>query len=539
MPEAFKDAKSAAFGHSGRRCFDGYEVPDSVLPVTLSNITHDYSDNDAVLRFAMNEKQAIIRMHPDRLTRFYIDMGGPRLTTSSTFRSAFAVKFVIVPTLSALEAEELHVSDETVQRNRVSKLASRVLRNVWLRETDLEFEKFRKEISATWKTIDLKKPELVKSHPPIVQMFYSENNREREVNWARFGFQAWLQIQTHLRRGEENSILIIDEPDVYLHPDLQRKLLQNICVSYSQFVLATHSVEIINEAESREVVVINPENKSGTRVSTDEQYSKLFEYIGSGANADFARIAKAKRVIFVEGADGRLLRRLAARFGFDALNDSSSVPIIVLGGFSKWPLAEHAVWAFKEILGLEIDIFCVFDRDYRSDDEVEAFLSRLNAQSIHAHVLKRKEIENYLLEPVVICRAVAKRLQERKSEIAAPSLERMEELIMGITETLKDDVFSQRSSNLNKFMKNRGSGFDEATIIKQAYRNADRIWKTLEGRIEISPGKQVLSYLNSMLQDQFSVSLTQAGIVASFNKENLPSDLHELLATLNAFCNVN
>ncbi len=512
-------------------------MPDSVLPVSLSNITHDYSDNDAVLKFVMNEKQAIIRMHPDKLTRFYIDMGGPRLTTSSTFRRAFAVKFVIVPTLSALEAEELHVGNETVQRNWVGKLASRVLRNIWLRETDLEFERFRTEIRATWKTIDLRKPELVKSQPPIVQMFYSENNRDREVNWAGFGFQAWLQIQTHLRRAEANSILVIDEPDVYLHPDLQRKLLQNIRDSFSQFVVATHSVEIINEAEPREVVAINPENKSGTRVSTDEHYSKLFEYIGSGANADFARIAKAKRVIFVEGTDGRLLRRLAARFGFNSLNDSSAVPIIKLGGFSRWPLAEHAVWAFKEILGLEIDIFCVFDRDYRSDEEVTAFLDRLNDKSIQAHVLKRKEIENYLLEPGVLCKALAKRLQERKSEIAAPSLERVEELIMGITEVLKDEVFSQRSSKLNKFKK--GTGLDEATIIKQAYRNADKIWKTLEGRIEISPGKQVLSDLNYMLQNEFSASLTQVGIVTSFNKENLPSDLHELLQTLNTFCNVD
>jgi energy-coupling factor transporter ATP-binding protein EcfA2 len=522
----------------GAGVFDGYEVPDSVLPVTLSNITHDYSDNDAVLRFAMNEKQAIIRMHPDKLTKFYIDTGGPRLTTSSTFRSAFAVKFVIVPTLSALEVQELHVIDETVQRNRVNKLASRVLRNIWLRETDLEFEKFRTEIRATWKAIDIRKPELVKSQPPIVQMFYSENRREREVSWAGFGFQAWLQIQTHLRRAEANAILVIDEPDVYLHPDLQRKLLKNIRESFSQFVLATHSVEIINEAEPKEVVAINPENKSGTRVSSDEQYSRLFEYIGSGSNADFARIAKAKRVIFVEGADGRLLRRFAARFNFDALNDSSAVPIIRLGGFSRWPLAEHAAWAFKEILGLEIEILCVFDRDYRSDEEVAAFLDHLTAQSIQAHVLKRKEIENYLLEPSAICKAVAKRLQERKSEIAAPSSERVAELLIGITEPLKDEVFSQRSSKLIKFKKSTGSGSDEATIIKQAYREADKHWKTLEGRINISPGKQVLSEFNSILQNEFSVSLTPLGVVTSFAKENVPSDLHELLETLNTFCNV-
>jgi hypothetical protein len=108
----------------GGGVFYGYEIPDNVLPFSLANITHNYSDDDAVLNFEHTNKiHAIIRLHPERQTRFYID-GGNRLTTSSKFRRAFPIDLVIIPTLAPLEAEEPWVRDDTVQRNATTRLAS-------------------------------------------------------------------------------------------------------------------------------------------------------------------------------------------------------------------------------------------------------------------------------------------------------------------------------------------------------------------------------------------------------------------------------
>lgn len=205
-----------------------------------------------------------------------------------------------------------------------------------------------------------------------------------------------MQMQTHLRRGGSGSILIIDEPDIYLHPDLQHRLLRQVRARFSQFVMATHAVEIINDAEPDEIVSINPHYRSGKRIQTEGDYTGLYRYLGSTDNADFARIAKARRVIFVEGKDARLLRKLATRLGFDRLSNANGPPIIQLGGFSQWRRALHAVWAFQNILDLEIEAFCVFDRDYRCDDEIKNFLSDATAERVDCAVLNRKEIENYL-----------------------------------------------------------------------------------------------------------------------------------------------
>jgi hypothetical protein len=151
-----------------------------------------------------------------------------------------------------------------------------VLRNIWHRRSDEEFTSFRDDVERAWPSIILKKPELRRGTPLIVEMYYSEDRIDREVQRAGFGFQVWLQIQTHLRRGTSAAVLLIDEPDIYLHPDLQRRLLRSVRNQFAQFVMATHSVEIVNEAEPNEIISINPQLKSGKRIHTENEFASLY-----------------------------------------------------------------------------------------------------------------------------------------------------------------------------------------------------------------------------------------------------------------------
>ena len=43
--------------------------------------------------------------------------------------------------------------------------------------------------------------------------------------------------------------LVLDEPDVYMHPDLQRRLIRFLLRRDQQVIVATHSIEMMSEVE--------------------------------------------------------------------------------------------------------------------------------------------------------------------------------------------------------------------------------------------------------------------------------------------------
>jgi hypothetical protein len=262
----------------------------------------------------------------------------------------------------------------------------------------------------------------------------------------------------------------------------------------------------------------------------------LYHYLGSTDNADFARIARSHRVIFVEGKDGRTLRRFAARCDLKRLADPQGPAIVRLGGFSQWRRAIDAVWAFKHVVDLEIEAFCLFDRDYRSDEQVEAFITSAAEVDVVCHVLGRKEIENYLLIPDAIHRAVVRRMWTRATVDNVLSVNDVNDWLNKICEEFKIPVMSQRMANILQFAKERGSSVDQSTLISQCTTEFEEEWRDASIRLTLVPGKEVLARLNDTLQSQLKVSVTEAMLIDSLQVTELDSELREVLRQLNDFC---
>ncbi|WP_352523403.1 MULTISPECIES: AAA family ATPase [unclassified Mesorhizobium] len=69
--------------------------------------------------------------------------------------------------------------------------------------------------------MDIEKPIVDYSHKNArLYMFCPESRIPREIFWAGFGFQVWCQMLTHLIQSSNNSLFLIDEPDIYLHSEL-------------------------------------------------------------------------------------------------------------------------------------------------------------------------------------------------------------------------------------------------------------------------------------------------------------------------------
>ena len=114
----------------------------------------------------------------------------------------------------------------------------------------------------------------------------------------------------------------------------------------------------------------------------------------------------------------------------------------------------------EKTLGTKLLKMAIFDRDYRSEAEAKKVAEELGKFCWHAAVHERKELENYLLHPIAIGKAIRSRLQER-SEIGAkaPAFnENLVELLMGLSEDLKNSVQARLIASRECFEKTSRQG---------------------------------------------------------------------------------
>jgi predicted ATP-dependent endonuclease of OLD family len=148
------------------------------------------------------------------------------------------------------------------------------------------------------------------------------------------GFQVWCQMPTHLIQSHDDSLFLIDEPDIYLHSDLQRQLLQILRGLGPDILIATHSTEIINEAERDDIVLINKARNTGRRVREPSELRQVFAALGSNTNPILTQLAKTRRALFVEGDDFQILGRFAQKLGLRNVAARSDFAVVPVGGFN-------------------------------------------------------------------------------------------------------------------------------------------------------------------------------------------------------------
>lgn len=153
---------------------------------------------------------------------------------------------------------------------------------------------------------------------------------------------------------------------------------------------------------------------------------------------------------------------------------------------------------------------------------------------VFVHIHYRKEIENYLLAPSVVERAVRTALRSSgKTGIHVPATTDIEKMLDDITRPIRTEIAGQFVAKRCAFF--RSSGADQATIAAKAVERFDRQWKRLETRLLIVPGKEVLKRLRERVQEEYGITLTTQRIITAFRKEEIPADLKGLLDRLESF----
>lgn len=521
-------------GPDGQRY--GYRISVENLPISIENVHTDYVDTDTTVTFRVSNGNRLLLFFPVDGGCFLLpDPAGKPVSSPTTFKSAFPITIAIVPVLGPVEHNEVILSEDTVRQGLGTHRASRHFRNYW-RYNPEGFEDFAKLVSKTWPGMQIERPERVDSMSDQLNMFCIENRIPREMYWAGFGFQVWCQLLTHISRVIDDSLLIIDEPEVYLHPDIQRQLLGILRDTSPDILIATHSTEIMGDADPSEIVLIDKTKKSGERLHDIDSVQYAMDMIGSVQNITLTQLARNRKLLFVESLDDfKIIRRFARQLGFIELSSGSGITPLESEGFSFWDRLPSFVWGIEKAFKSTLCISAIFDRDYWCDEEIAAVCSKLTENLKFAHIHARKEIENYLLVPEVLERAIKKAIADRAkraNEKIVP-LESINQLIARITKPFKNEIQAQYIEKRTNYLKR--SKRDAATITLETINRFESKWGNINTRMEIVPGKQVLKQLRDEIQSKYGVSLTDFRIIDEFKRTEIPYDLCDLIKLLEEY----
>jgi hypothetical protein len=301
-------------------------------------------------------------------------------------------------------------------------------------------------------------------------------------------------------------------------------------------LLATHSTEIMSEADPSEIVVVDKNTRRAVRLRDIAGVQAAMDQVGSVQNITLTRLARNRRVLFVEDDyDFGVIRQFARLLGLMELASGSDITPVPLGGFSFWERVAAMGWGLERTLGSSMLLTAILDRDYRCDEEVAEILGELKKSLSAAFVHRRKEIENYLLVPNALQRAIEEAARERRSRTgkAVRIAESVEALLEEVTAPIKDETLAQYVDNRVRFLC--AGKRHSATLTRETIAWFEEKWRRMESRVEIVPGKRSLSALRTVLQDRYSIGLTDGRIVRAVRPDEVPVDFVEMLRMLDNF----
>lgn len=519
----------------GRLVGLAYPISLKDLPIAGENVFFNYDDSTpAEVRFKFSNGNALKLVFPAaRECHMICETGGKAVRSPTDFRKEFPIEFGFVPILGPVEHDEKLYQKDAARLALLTHRASRNFRNIWYYFPE-DFAQFRSLVMETWPGMDIQAPESqFDSNEMLLRMFCPEERRPREIYWSGYGFQVWCQMLTFIVKAKGASMLVIDEPDIYLHSDLQRQLVQLLRSLGPDIVIATHSTEMISEVEPNELVIVNKRNKSGRRIRSLGQLQGVFATLGSNLNPTLTQLAKTRRAVFVEGKDFQIISGFAKRLRKDKVATRSDFAVIPLDGYNPQRISELSK-GIEITLGARILKGAIFDRDYRSDEAVHEAITELSKLVDMPFVHQRKELENYLLVAAPLRKAIDRRLLERARRVgnAIKFKDDVLQVLEQVTAPLKTAVGGQYVAKYAQFEMTRRKGVEPAVVAAEAMERFENGWMKLETRLNLVSGKEVLSLLNQYLQSNYQISIAPLQVVGEFDEAEIPREMQTLVRRL-------
>jgi hypothetical protein len=151
--------------------------------------------------------------------------------------------------------------------------------------------------------------ELEEPEPQKGQLFYRHEGKSFPVTALSSGEREVVNIVfDFLLRNPSDCIVIFDEPELHLHPELSYRLIQTLRAAgeRNQFIFCTHSAEIISASLDNSVIFIAPPKEppinQAIRVTENDDTHQALRLVGQSIGI----VALGKKIVLIEGQHGSL-----------------------------------------------------------------------------------------------------------------------------------------------------------------------------------------------------------------------------------------
>lgn len=235
------------------------------------------------------------------------------------------------------------------------------------------------------------KLELIDRNKNIYEILLTKEGKEFYVNQASSGEKEIINFLLGIFAFNiNNGIIIIDEPELHLHPRWQNVLLDLFIelstITKNQFILSTHSPTFINDKSYNHIFrIFKDENNASKEITLkDNAFFKLRDILHIVNSTNNEKIFFADVVLLVEGITDRLVFQKILNEKKESANATKIIEIIEIKGKSN-------VDNFKNFLSnLGIPNFFISDLDYVNEvgnDEIKT-LFNTNNKKIAIDVIK-------------------------------------------------------------------------------------------------------------------------------------------------------
>lgn len=508
-----------------RRCV-GVSPSMKNVEISFDTVFHQYREPPAIIIATFDSGASItIYIFPEKLHAVIEAPDGKIIRNRSQANKIDLPSVRIMPQVAPLQRTELRLSDEYVMAAMSSRLAPLHFRNQLRIRTDL-FAQFKRVVEDTWPGVQIR--ELVVgrlgSDEPI-RLHVRNDSFVAEVAEMGHGLQMWLQTMWFLTLAQGTPTVILDEPDVYMHADLQRRIIRFLRHRHTQTIVTTHSVEIMSEVQPDEILVVDKRRHQSSFAGSVPAVQVAINRCGSVHNIHLTRLLGARRMILVEGKDIKFLKEFQDTLFPKSATPFQSLPNMPIGGWGGWKYAVGGTMVFQNALGQDIRCYCILDSDYYSPGEIASRYREARQKGVQLHIWKWKEIENYLLVPDTISRYIAGKVANR---VTPPTPQEIGEKLVSLADNLKDSILDALATALwtnDRSLRQTGANRAARQRLQQA--------RKAQGNItSLASGKQLLSGLSAWAHTEFGVSLSGMSIARSMTAEEIHAEVVSVVTAI-------